>query len=138
MRFQVFVNKDKGTVVVKAEDPMSEYRKEFCDFYERNNATCDFKLLYEFCVKYRRQIEKMVGISTCNYSAGDVFDRELGEKIARERYLKVFETYRIKMYEMIYRKFDAMRKLTFNRYDYCIRRRLDRELKIDKLVWKKV
>ena len=138
MEFQVFVNENKGTVAVKAIDPIREYHNEFFNFYNRFNIPYDYSLFKEFCNEYEKQIKKMVGISTCNFSAGDVFNRERGEAIARERYLKVFETYRINMYDMINRKLEEMKKLSFDRFNYCVDRRFDRENKINKLVGKEV
>ena len=95
MQFQTFVNEKKSTVTVKAIDPMSEYLAEFCNFYKKMNSYPDMAVFDEFVETYGKQIRKMAGIATCNTEAGDIFDFEFGAALAYERYLKVFETYRI-------------------------------------------
>ena len=106
MRFQTFVNEKKNTVVVKVEDAKTEYLAEFCNFYKRYNMCPDMNLFDEFLIAYGKQIDKMAGIATCNVEAGDNFNVVFGEALARERYLKVFETYRINMYDMMVAKID--------------------------------
>lgn len=131
MKFQTFVNESKNTVIVKVEDAKDEYLVEFCNFYKRYNMYPDMSLFDEFISAYGKQIDKMVGIATCNVEAGDNFNVVFGEALARERYLKVFESYRINMYNMMYDKLDKMRDYADARWSACSHRRFDREDKID-------
>ena len=134
MKFQVFINEKKNTVAVKAINPIHEYYKEFTLFYNKFGFHPYVETFEEFVDKYERQIDKMVGIATCNVEAGDVFDAELGEKIARERYLKLFETYRIKMYQMITNKLDKATSESFRRINYCTYRYKERDNKINNII----
>lgn len=130
MKFLTFVNENKNTVVVKAEDAMSEYLAEFCNFYKKYNMYPDMDLFGEFINTYGKQIDKMVGIATCNVQAGDSFSSAFGEALARERYLKVFETYRINMYDMMVAKIDNMTASAFSKMRNCDFRRKERADKI--------
>lgn len=130
MKFLTFVNENKNTVVVKAEDAMAEYLAEFCNFYKKYNMYPDMELFDEFINAYGKQIDKMVGIATCNVQAGDSFSPVFGEALARERYLKVFETYRINMYDMMVAKIDNMTASAFSKMSNCDFRRKERADKI--------
>ena len=131
MKFLTFVNEKKNTVAVKVEDAKTEYLVEFCNFYKKYNMYPDMSLFDEFLTAYGEQINKMIGIATCNVEAGDNFNVVFGEALARERYLKVFETYRINMYDMMYGKLDKMREYSEARWAACFRRRFEREDRIE-------
>ena len=127
MEFRVFVNETKGTVAVKAVDPMQELYEEFANFYRKYNVMMDFNVFNNFSKLYRQQIMKMAGIATCNFSEGDVFDREYGESLAKERYLKNFESYRILMYDFMADKLTEMANAASKRLGICVSRRIDRD-----------
>ena len=130
MKFLTFVNEKKNTVAVKVEDAKTEYLVEFCNFYKKYNMYPDMSLFDEFLTAYGEQIDKMIGIATCNVEAGDNFNVVFGEALARERYLKVFETYRINMYDMMVAKIDNMTASAFSKMTNCDLRRKERADKI--------
>ena len=131
MKFLTFVNEKKNTVAVKVEDAKTEYLVEFCNFYKKYNMYPDMSLFDEFLTAYGEQIDKMIGIATCNVEAGDNFNVVFGEALARERYLKVFETYRINMYDMMVAKIDNMTVSAFSKMRNCEFRKEERADKIE-------
>lgn len=134
MEFKFYVDKKRYTVVAKAIDPYKEYYEEFKNFYRKNSMTPDYSIWESFVEKEHNQIDKMVGISVCNTAAGDNFSENLGKKIAKERYLKTFEAYRIHLYTMIARKFSDMYSQAWIRTEKSIMRRLERDDKISGLL----
>ena len=134
MKFQVFVNEKKNTVAVKAINPINEYYIEYCNFYKKHGLRADSTLFDEFINIYGRQINKMVGIATCNTAAGDIFNEEIGRKIAHERFMKVFESYRINMYHMITAKMDNIAWSAATRMNNCAGRRDERDTKISQII----
>lgn len=134
MEFKFYVDKKNHTVVAKAVDPYKEYLEEFKNFYRKNNMTPDYSVWENFVEKEHSQIDKMVGISVCNTAAGDNFSENLGKKIAKERYLKIFEAYRIHLYTMIARKFSNIYTQAWIRAEKSRMRRLERDDKISDLL----
>ena len=133
MKFLTFVNEEKGIVTVKAEDALSEYWREFVDLCRRYDVY-SYDLWAKFEDKFGKQIQDMRGFSTCNVAAGEKFDFEVGFMIAKERYLKNFETYRIHMYEMIQDKFDEIAETARLRKLSCMQRSVVREERLDSLI----
>lgn len=108
MEIRTFVNPEKRVVVVKITDAANEFEKELFDFYRKFRLNTDWKVWRDFTEKYRHEINNVTGMATCNVDAGDVFDAEIGERIARERCLKNFEQLRQRMYRMIAVKQDKV------------------------------
>ena len=134
MELNTFTNELLGVVVVKATDPISEYYKEFADFYKRHNMIVDNRLFDDFTKKFGHQIYNMDGRATCNVEAGDDFDFEYGAKLAKERYLKSFETFRINMYSMIFEKVYTTLMGAKDRMYFAINRRDWRDSKINSII----
>ena len=134
MFFQIFVNPDKQSVVVKGTNPTEELWREFCDFYHKYNVATNFNLMNEFMDKYADQINKITGIAQCNEDFGDVFDEDFGFELAKERYMRTFEAYRTKMYEIIYASASKMANDAYKRVESAVIRRYGREDNIDYLI----
>lgn len=134
MDFQIFVNKERGTVAVKCKDPFEEYFTEFCNFYKKMEMPKDYKVYDGFVLKYGHQIDKMVGVATCNFEAGDNFEEEYGIALAQERFLKAFEKYRIHLYEMMEDRFSRAANTAYYRMVFCRERWQEREDKIDIII----
>lgn len=134
MDFQIFVNKEKGTVAVKCKDPFEEYFIEFRSFYKKMDMPVDYKVYDDFVFKYGHQIDKMVGVATCNLEAGDIFEEEYGIALAQERFLKAFENYRIHLYEMMEDKLERAANVGYDRMVFCRERWQEREDKIDIII----
>ena len=137
MEFRTFVNPNKWTVAVKVVDAADEFEKEFIDFHCKHNLVTDWKLWRDFINKYRRELNDMTGIATCNVEAGDVFDSRIGEQIARERCLKKFERIRHEMYIMIASKPREVIETALKRMYTAAERHIYRRKKIAKLATRK-
>ena len=136
MNFLSYVNKDKGIVAIKADNAMEELYNEYFEFFYKYGMPMDRRLFEEFSKKYEYRINKIVGLADCNYEHGDVFDVELGTKLAKERYMKTFESYRYKMYNMILEKNNAFATHINKRLDTSANRRKDRYDNIDEIISK--
>ena len=108
MEFRTFVNPEKRVVVVKITDAINELDKEFIEFYRKFHVVADWKVWGDFTEKYRHELNNLTGMAICNVDAGDVFDAEIGERIARERCLAKFERLRQNMYCLIAIKQDTV------------------------------
>lgn len=133
MEFQTFINTDKGIATVKVKNPLREYYEEYCNFYKKCGVYLDNSVFSEFIRLYGKQIDKMVGTAQCNKDAGDTFDVTFGAELAYERYLKVFESYRINLYDMMAEHFAKMANIASSRMNHCIERKYDRVNKIEEL-----
>lgn len=135
MNFLTFVNKEKGVVVVKASDAMEELYAEFYNFYCVDGAGyVPINIFREFRKKYDNMVNHISGIATCNLENGDVFDEEIGIMLAKERFMKTFEAYRAKMYEMIADAHVAMGAKAVRRLERSYDRKKDRFDRIDEII----
>lgn len=127
MKFRFFINEEKGTVAVKAIDPLEEYYREFLQFYHKYKMDPDYTLFEAFIGAYSDQINKIVGVASCNREEGDEFNLDFGKELARQRYMKTFESFRINMYAMILGKLDATIGAVVKRLNFSCTRRAERE-----------
>lgn len=134
MNFLTFINKDKGTVVIKASDTMEELYNEFFEFYYKYQMTADWRLFKAFEAKYGKMIKKISGVATCNIENGDEFCEEFGLALAKERFMKTFEAYRAKMYEMIIDNAVTFGAKAVYRLERSYERKKDRYDMIDELI----
>lgn len=94
MKFDYFVNENKGIVAVKADDGYSEMENEMlCVAYKFGFSAWD---IHRILLKYRTEINKIRGIARC--SDKDSFDLCTGAEIAKLRFLRQYESYRGKIY----------------------------------------
>lgn len=127
MEFRFFINEEKGTVAVKAIDPLEEYYREFRQFYYKYKMDPDYTLFEAFIDAYADQINKMVGVASCNREEGDNFNLDFGKELARQRYMKTFESFRINMYAMMLKKLDTTIEQIVKRLNFSCARRAERE-----------
>ena len=137
MEIRTFVNPEKRVVVVKITDAIDELDKEFARFYRKFNVVVDWSLWNDFTKKHRHELNNVMGMATCNVDAGDVFDAEIGERIARERCLKRFELLRQRMYHMIAAKQDKIFEEAARRQVRSYGREVRRVENIDKILMEK-
>ena len=133
MFFQTYVNVEKRTLVVKGTNPVEELYREYLDFFHKHKLH-PYGLFDAFEKKYGSQIEKITGVAQCNEDFGDVFDEDFGFELAKERYMRTFEAYRTKMYEMIYASTSKMANDAYKRVESAVIRRYGREDNIDYLI----
>ena len=136
MAFNIICNEKNKTVIAYMDDPIAELYKEFYEFYKKNDIfTGSFE---KFNSKYGKQINAIRGIARCNTEKGDIFDAKIGEKIATQKYLKIFESYRTLMYRMILEDLNILRTKAEKRIFNSINRRRRRSNKINDLASGKI
>ena len=124
--FSTFVNEEKGVVAVRINNGLRQLCDEYNLFCLKNQTYFDNKFWDTFMGLYGKQIDKIVGLSTCNYDAGDVFDAEFGANLAKERALVCFEGYRTKMFTMLCLRYDDLAEKAGIRAEMSDARRCDR------------
>ena len=133
MFFQTYVNVEKRTVVVKGTNPVEELYREYLDFFHKHSLH-PYGLFDAFEKKYGGQIEKITGVAQCNEDFGDVFDEDFGFELAKERYMKTFESYRVLMYNMIYNHLASVSNMAFKKVESAVIRKVGRENNVDDLI----
>ena len=124
--FSTFINEEKGVVAVRINNGLAQLLEELDLFYAKNGLMFDVEFWREFCDKYKKQVDKIVGLATCNYSAGDLFDVNFGHNLAKERALMYFENYRTKMFTMLCLKYDDFAEKASKRAEASDCRRAER------------
>ena len=133
MFFQTYVNVEKRTLVVKGTNPVEELYREYLDFFHKHKLH-PYGLFDAFEKKYGSQIEKITGVAQCNEDFGDVFDEDFGFELAKERYMKTFESYRVLMYNMIYNHLASVSNKAFKKVESAVIRKLGREDNVNDLI----
>ena len=133
MEYTIHVNEDKGVIAVRLKNGVEQLHMEYADFCRKHDAVC-FSYFNEFVAKYGKQIDKLVGISTCNRDGGDVFNVEFGTRLAQERVMACFESYRTKLYTGLCLKFDAIAEMASMRAEKSDEQRFIRIERVNELV----
>lgn len=134
MQYAIHVNEDKGVVAVRVMDGMEQLANEFAMFCRKNGMCFDYDYFDSFAAKYSKQIDKLVGLATCNSEAGDGFDTEFGVRLAQERVMAYFEGYRTKLYTGFCLKMDAIAEKASQRAEKSDERRYERIDRVNDLI----
>ena len=133
MKYTVHVNEEKGVVAVRITNGISQLHEEYAEFCSKYNGT-SFGYFNEFVAKYGKQIDKLVGLATCNRDGGDVFNVEFGARLAQERAMACFEGYRTKFYTGLCLKFDEMAEIASARAEKSDNQRIIRIERVNDLI----
>lgn len=126
MEFSTFINEEKGVVAVRINNGMDQLRRELDLFFYKNNVDFNYDLWCKFKDEYGKQVDKLVGLATCNYEAGDEFNAEFGHNLAKERVMAYFEVYRTKMFTMLTNFYDDFAEKASRRAEQSDERRCER------------
>ena len=134
MKFTTHVNEDKGVVAVRIMNGMDQMMDEYQMFCRKYEAPFDRYYIDSFIKKYGKQIDKLVGLATCNTEAGDTFDIEFSTRLAQERAMTCFEGYRTKFYTGLCLKMDCMAESASKRAEKSDERRCARIDRVNDLI----
>lgn len=134
MQYNIHVNEEKGVVAVRIINGVSQLANEFAMFCQKNDTYFDGAYFESFMEKYKKQINKIVGLATCNFDGGDSFDINFGTQLAQERAMAYFETYRTKMYNGFCLRMDSIAECASIRAELSYARRCDRIDRVNDLI----
>ena len=134
MEYNIHVNEEKGVVAVRIMNGVSQLANEFAMFCHKNNTYFDRGYFESFVGKYGKQIDKLVGLATCNTEAGDTFDADFGARLAKERVMAYFEGYRTKFYTGYCLKLDNIAECASYRAEASDERRCNRIDRVNDLI----
>ena len=134
MQYNIHVNEEKGVVAVRIMNGVEQLANEFAMFCQKNDTHFDGAYFNSFMDKYSTQINKLVGLATCNTEAGDTFDVEFGTRLAQERVMAYFERYRTKFYTGYCLKMDSLAEKASNRAELSDERRCNRIDRVNDLI----
>ena len=134
MQYAIHVNEEKGVVAVRIMDGVNQLANEFAMFCRKNNTYFDGEYFESFVNKYGKQVDKIVGLATCNTEAGDTFDVEFGVRLAQERAMSWFEGYRTKFYTGYCLKLDDIAERASRRAEASDERRCNRIDRVNDLI----
>ena len=134
MQYNIHVNEEKGVVAVRIMNGVSQLANEFAMFCQKNDIYFDGEYFKSFMEKYGKQIDKLVGLATCNTEAGDTFDVEFGTRLAQERVMAYFEGYRTKFYTGYCLKMDSLAEKASHRAELSDERRCNRIDRVNDLI----
>lgn len=133
MQYTIHVNEEKGIVAVRVTNGVQQLRDEYVNFCVKYGVF-NPNYLDNFISKYGKQIDKLVGIASCNREGGDEFDIEFGVNLARERVMACFESYRTKFYTELCLRLDHIAELASIRAERSDSRRFERFDRINELI----
>ena len=134
MQYNIHVNEEKGVVAVRIMNGVNQLANEFAMFCHKNDTYFDSGYFESFMEKYGKQIDKLVGLATCNAEAGDTFDVEFGTRLAQERVMAYFEGYRTKFYTGYCLKMDSLAEKASRRAELSDDRRCNRIDRVNDLI----
>ena len=134
MQYNIHVNEEKGVVAVRIMNGVEQLANEFAMFCQKNDTYFDGVYFDSFMEKYGKQIDKLVGLATCNTEAGDTFDVEFGTRLAQERVMAYFEGYRTKLYTGYCLKMDSLAEKASHRAELSDERRCNRIDRVNDLI----
>lgn len=134
MQYTIHVNEEKGIVAVRIMDGVRQLANEFAMFCGKNGFYFDGEYFDSFVNKYGKQIDKIVGLATCNTEAGDTFDTDFGVRLAQERAMTCFEGYRTKLYTGFCIKLDTLAEKASRRAELSDERRCNRIDRVNDLI----
>ena len=134
LQFAIYVNEEKGITSVRILNGVDQLAAEFDMFCKKNEIDFDYRYFRSFVTKYGKQIDKLIGFSTCNTEAGDNFDAEFGVELAKERVLTYFEGFRTKFYTGFCLKMDSIAEMASIRAEMSDNRRYDRIEQVNTLI----
>ena len=128
-----YVNEEKGTVVAKCPEAAAEL---FIYFEKMINKimlawTKDdlslgknefVRVAYNWLEKNCRVMDNLIGKAKCNYDEGEVFDVEVGKKLACDRLLLKLEDYRVKFFAHMYSFAYEIQDAIFNELNFHLLR----------------
>ena len=126
MKFDYFVNENKGTVAVKADDGFREMCNEM--YYLADKIGIHGYVISCILEKYRAEIHKIRGVARC--SEKDAFNLCTGAELAKLRFLRKYEACRGRIYAEIFNKLEESAAIVSNRVDRSYNRFCDFEDKI--------
>lgn len=132
--FAIHVNEEKGVVAVRIMNGISQMHNEYYMFCRKYEAPFDYDYFDSFVGQYGKQIDKLVGLATCNTDAGDEFDVEFGTRLAQERVMACFEGYRTKFYTGLCLKYDTIADKASARAEKSDERRCNRIDRVNDLI----
>lgn len=124
-----YVNEEKGTVVAKCPEAAAELFTYFERMINKIMSVWDkddlsfgknefVRVAYNWIKKNCHVMDNLVGKAKCNYDEGEVFDVEVGKKLARDRLLLKLEDYRVNFFSYMFSLAFEIERAIFEELDF--------------------